>query len=111
MCFLLVSWSAKISLALAIARIFPPGRTIRRFAMGMAWSFGLLCMASILGIAISCGRDTSWYNSPQVQCEFPNALSITTFCANLVADALLVLTPLRMLWRVKLPDEQRRLIL
>ncbi|KAF8879485.1 hypothetical protein BD779DRAFT_1446869 [Infundibulicybe gibba] len=110
-CFLLVSWPAKVSLALAIARIFPPGRTIRRFAMGMAWSFVLLGMANLLGIAISCGRDTSWHNSPQVQCEFPKILSITTFCANLIADALLVLTPLRMLWRVKLPNEQRRLIL
>ncbi|KAF8879484.1 hypothetical protein BD779DRAFT_1150614 [Infundibulicybe gibba] len=110
-CFLLVSWPAKVSLALAIARIFPPGRTIRRFAMGMAWSFGLLGIMNLLGIAISCGRDTSWYNSPQVQCELPKALSITTFCANLIADALLVFTPLRMLWRVKLPNEQRRLIL
>ncbi|KAF8879483.1 hypothetical protein BD779DRAFT_1649423 [Infundibulicybe gibba] len=110
-CFLLVSWSAKVSLALAIARIFPPGRTIRRFATGMAWSFGLLAVVNLLGAGISCGRDTSWHNSPQVQCDLPKVLVIPSLCANLISDALLILTPLRMLWRIKLPDEQRRLIL
>ncbi|KAF8879466.1 hypothetical protein BD779DRAFT_1676375 [Infundibulicybe gibba] len=109
-CFFLVSWSAKASLALAIARIFPPGRTIRRFAIGMAWSFGFLCTVIILGVSISCGRDTSWHDSPEVQCEFPRALVIITLCAALISDILLVSTPLRILWRVKLPDEQRRLI-
>ncbi|KAF8879471.1 hypothetical protein BD779DRAFT_1676379 [Infundibulicybe gibba] len=110
-CSLLVSWSSRASLALAIARIFPPGRAIRRFAMGMAWSFGLLFMVILLGMSISCGRDTSWHHSPEVQCDFPKALGTIAFCANLISDALLVFTPLRMLWRVKLPDEQRRLIL
>ncbi|KAF8879456.1 hypothetical protein BD779DRAFT_1551650 [Infundibulicybe gibba] len=109
-CFPLVTWFAKVSLALAIARIFPPGRTIRRFAMGMAWSFGLLGILIFLGLTISCGRDSSWHDSPEVQCDLPSALGVTTLCAILIADILLVFTPLRMLWRVKLPIEQRRLI-
>ncbi|KAF8875374.1 hypothetical protein BD779DRAFT_1412500, partial [Infundibulicybe gibba] len=121
-CFLLVSWcvvtaspslllSARVSLALAIARIFPPGRAIRRFTIGMAWAFGLLGTLNTLGIIISCGCNTSWHNSPQVQCDLPKAMSTAAFCANVISDALLVFTPLRMLWQVKLPDEQRRLIL
>ncbi|KAF8877349.1 hypothetical protein BD779DRAFT_1677343 [Infundibulicybe gibba] len=110
-CSLLVSWSAKISLALAIARIFPPGRTIRRFTLAMAWLFGLFATVILLGFTIQCGRDTSWYDSPEVQCDLPDALGIMILCAIIISDALLVFTPLRMLWRVKLPDEQRRLIL
>ncbi|KAF8879479.1 hypothetical protein BD779DRAFT_1150515 [Infundibulicybe gibba] len=110
-CSLLVTWSARVSLALAIARIFPPGRTIRRFAMGMAWFIGFLGITNSLVITISCGRDTSWHDSLQVQCDLSKALGITSLCVNLISDALLVLTPLRMLWRIKLPDEQRRLIL
>ncbi|KAF8879464.1 hypothetical protein BD779DRAFT_1676374 [Infundibulicybe gibba] len=110
-CFLLVSWSAKVSLALAIARIFPPGRKVRRFAVGMAWSFGLLGIAALLGVTISCRRDTSWHDSPDVQCAFPKVLVIPTFCAAQISDALLVFVPFRMLRRMKLPDEQRRLVL
>ncbi|KAF8879449.1 hypothetical protein BD779DRAFT_1395353, partial [Infundibulicybe gibba] len=102
---------AKASLALAIARIFPPGTTIRRFALGMAWSFGLVGIGLLLGMAISCGRDTSWHDSPEVQCDIPNVLIAAAFCATLISDALLIFTPLRMLWWMKLPGEQRRLIL
>ncbi|KAF8883693.1 hypothetical protein BD779DRAFT_1381403, partial [Infundibulicybe gibba] len=109
-CSFLVSWSARASLALTIARIFPPGRTIRRFAMGMAWSFGLLGIVILLGMAISCGCDTSWHDSPEVQCDFPKALCTVAF-SSLISDTLLVFTPLRMFWRIELPDEQRRLIL
>ncbi|KAF8877350.1 hypothetical protein BD779DRAFT_1628977 [Infundibulicybe gibba] len=110
-CSLLVPWSSRASLALAIARIFPPGRTIRRFAVGMAWSFGLQAMVILLGFAIQCGRDTSWYDSPEVQCDLPSVWGVITLCAILISDALLVFTPLRAFWRMKLPDEQRRLIL
>ncbi|KAF8879469.1 hypothetical protein BD779DRAFT_1446876, partial [Infundibulicybe gibba] len=101
----------KASLALAIARIFPPRRTIRQFAMGMAWSFGLLGIMILLGMTISCGYDTSWHDSPEVQCDLPKAMGLIAFCAGLISDTLLVVTPLRILWRMKLPDEQRRLIL
>ncbi|KAF8879463.1 hypothetical protein BD779DRAFT_1474298 [Infundibulicybe gibba] len=104
-CFPLVTWFAKVSLALAIARIFPPGRTIRRFAIGMAWSFGFLCTLILLGVSISCGRDTSWYNSPEVQCDLP-----TPWASSHYASPFGFYAP-PMLWRMKLPDEQRRLIL
>ncbi|KAF8868939.1 hypothetical protein BD779DRAFT_1682856 [Infundibulicybe gibba] len=53
----------------------------------------------------------SWHASPEVQCDFSNALGVAMLYAILISDALLVFTPLRMLWRMKLPDEQRRLIL
>lgn len=36
---------------------------------------------------------------------------LTTIAANLLSDTLLVAIPLRKLWRVRLPKEQRRLIL
>ncbi|KAF8879444.1 hypothetical protein BD779DRAFT_1390107, partial [Infundibulicybe gibba] len=58
-----------------------------------------------------CGRNMSWHASPEVQCDFSNALGVAMLYAILISDALLVFTPLRMLWRMKLPDEQRRLIL
>ncbi|KAF8879461.1 hypothetical protein BD779DRAFT_1150133 [Infundibulicybe gibba] len=110
-CFFLISWLAKASLALAIARIFSPKRTIRRFAIGMAWSFGLMGIVLLLGMLISCGRDTSWHDSPEVQCDFPKALIITIFCTGLISDTLLVFIPLRTLWKARLPDEQRRFVL
>ncbi|KAF8879448.1 hypothetical protein BD779DRAFT_1474287 [Infundibulicybe gibba] len=65
---------------LAIARIFPPGRTIRQFAVGMPWSFGLLGIGALFGMAISYGCDTSWHDSPEVQWDLPNALGVATLC-------------------------------
>ncbi|KAF8883535.1 hypothetical protein BD779DRAFT_1443793, partial [Infundibulicybe gibba] len=103
---------ARVSLALAVARIFPPGRTIRRFAIGMAWSFSLVGAAILLAITVSCAHDTSWHNSPESNAIFQKPwVLLDLVVPNVTSDTLLVLTPLRMLWRVKLPDEQRRLIL
>ncbi|KAF8879470.1 hypothetical protein BD779DRAFT_1551686 [Infundibulicybe gibba] len=96
--------------------------------MGMAWSFGLLGIVFLLGMSILCGCDTSWHDSPEVQCDLPKTFNTITFCGVLFHLFALIqyqrlmdsesglghpvgIYALRILWRMKLPDDQRRLIL
>ncbi|KAF8074577.1 hypothetical protein FPV67DRAFT_1408645, partial [Lyophyllum atratum] len=100
-----------ISIGMSIARIVPPQTRARYLLYAMNGLFGLMLIGQLLHKIIICTRDTSWQNTTAVQCVLGNNVGILSLCTDLVADACLVTIPLRMLWRVKLPRTQRRLIL
>ncbi|PPQ68416.1 hypothetical protein CVT26_006088 [Gymnopilus dilepis] len=118
--------TARTSLALTIARIFPPKDPTRRFAIGLALLSTILCLVAIIQSATICSKRLTV--SPAPVCQWPTALravvtvgefSVSDFIFNVLShisasiscDALLVITPLYKLWRVRLPRNQRRLIL
>ncbi|KAJ7598908.1 hypothetical protein C8J56DRAFT_769342 [Mycena floridula] len=114
LCFFCVVWTSRISMALSIARIFPPRVTPRRIAEGMAILFGAMWFTLTIQTIVICTNDTTWHNTVIAQCTSSNKSNvawITVLTADVIADACLVITPLTLLWRVKLPKNTRRLVL
>lgn len=120
----------RISLALAFARIFPPGERTRAYAIGLAIFFAMLFVSVVVPGTISCSKRSSWlfHAGIVVQCDFSTRFIIYFIAgmmkisfhsphaqqywilANVVGDLLLVCSPIYKLRRVKLPQSQRRLI-
>ncbi|GLB43257.1 hypothetical protein LshimejAT787_1301580 [Lyophyllum shimeji] len=105
------TWSARISIGMSIARIVPSQTHTRHMLYAMNGLFGSMCIGQMLHKIVICTRDTSWHNNAAVQCYLGSGVGVLSLCTDLTADACLVTIPLRMLWRVKLPRTQRRLIL
>ena len=118
----------RISLALGIARIFPPRHITRRFSIGLAFLSTALCLMLIIQISAVCSRQPMLRE--RAVCIWPLSLRVLVivggwyfaalifyYCladpsvASCLADLFLVVTPLYKLWKVRLPKEQRRLIL
>ncbi|KAH7925029.1 hypothetical protein BV22DRAFT_1065630 [Leucogyrophana mollusca] len=106
-----VIWSARLSIVFSIIRIVPPTRTVRSVSFGVALLFVSMWVLVLTAKAYSCARDTSWHSKMIIQCPFPTEVAIIEMCTDVVADAILVGLPLRLLWRVKLPKHQRVMIL
>ncbi|KAF8967770.1 hypothetical protein BDZ97DRAFT_1916703 [Flammula alnicola] len=111
MLFLVVVWMTRISLALAIARIFPPRDSTRRFAIGMAILSTILYLVIVIQTSAICAHQPALNSSPRAACQWSTSLRVLVTVANIFSDALLVATPLYKLWRIRLPRNQRRLIL
>lgn len=124
-----------MSIAIAIARVFPAKETIRRFTIGLAVFFGLMFVA--LQITIACiGAPVTSSNPGRHKCQWAITFVhsylfsaylvsyiLLPFCfeidvsrtsdpaVNIIADLVLVGVPLYKLRRVRLPTRQRKLIL
>ncbi|KAF8893472.1 hypothetical protein BD779DRAFT_1052467 [Infundibulicybe gibba] len=109
--YISVLWSARISLSLALARVFSPSQSIKRFAVWVSWGFLFISAMMLLQFVVACGHNTSWYQSTQVQCKVPKYFGLISFSADLIADVLLIAIPLRSLWKAKLSPHQRHLVL
>lgn len=113
---------------MSIVRLVPSKTQTRSLLYAMNVTFGLACLTLLLQKIWVCSRNSSWHNNPAARCYIGNTLGYISLCsastlfkfffemlktrtAELSADACLIGIPLRMLWRVKLPRKQRRLIL
>ncbi|KAF8161392.1 hypothetical protein B0H34DRAFT_700765 [Crassisporium funariophilum] len=119
--FFTIIWASRISLSLSIARIFPSGHRCRQFAFGLVASFLLAYISSLLLATLTCrASQSAWYLLKLSNClRLKNGQLIGSLTSlapfyiaiDLVADVLLIITPSVMLWKVKLPTNERRLIL
>ncbi|KAF9472860.1 hypothetical protein BDN70DRAFT_997964 [Pholiota conissans] len=104
-------WATRISLALAFARIFPPSEPTRVYAVGLASLFATLFVSILIQGILVCRRHSSWiFNTGIIQCNFSRRVLIYGIVVNVLGDILLVCSPIYTLRRVKLPQNQRRLI-
>ncbi|KAF8806897.1 hypothetical protein BYT27DRAFT_7101075 [Phlegmacium glaucopus] len=110
LCIITVQWATRIALALAFARIFPPRATARHYAICLAILFLCLFIAIIIQAILFCRDTSAWISFSLVQCNFHGEILIFLVAANILSDALLVFSPLYTLRRLRLPDEERRLI-
>ncbi|KIM47026.1 hypothetical protein M413DRAFT_268127 [Hebeloma cylindrosporum] len=113
-----VIWGSRISLSLSIARVFPAKNTCRRFLLGLSIAFFLSYLANLLAAAVPCRTtERAWYSQAFNRKSCIKKLGARviplylTFLLDLRAEILLLVTPLVMLWKVKLPTKERRLIL
>jgi len=100
-----------MSMGMAIARLTPPKTRSRYYLYAMVILFAATCIGQLLHRIIVCTLNTSWHYTANVYCYLGMSLGILSLCSDLIADTCLVFIPLRILWRVKLPRSQRRLVL
>jgi len=129
--FLVFRWS-RLSLGFSIARIFPPALKPRKYAFMIIFGIFLTWIAIVTAEVSLCATNTSWHNTPTelLDCrdnypigialatsEFP-FMSLTTalsvclpFTADIFFNILLITFPIYCLWHIKLPQNQRRMVL
>ncbi|TFK39316.1 hypothetical protein BDQ12DRAFT_76913 [Crucibulum laeve] len=115
--FFSLIWLTRISLALGIARIFPAWGTPRRYALGLALCFAIIWVGVLTWLTTTGCVDDKTGPGQHTGKAFFNcdldrySLTVTNLVADVIADILLIASPFYMLWRVRLPTNQRRLVL
>ncbi|KAF9222194.1 hypothetical protein BS17DRAFT_195221 [Gyrodon lividus] len=104
-------WTARMSIVFSVIRLAPPSNPMRAIAWGVAILFFLLWALVAASTAYTCSSDTSWYETPGVECRIGMPIAIIEFTTDLVSDIILVAIPVRMLWHDQLPRNERILIL
>ncbi|KAF8550414.1 hypothetical protein OG21DRAFT_1446606 [Imleria badia] len=108
--FICIVWFVRMSLMFSIIRITYP-TLLRRIALAVAACF-LLFWATTLGLqAWWCVDNTRALPGQAVHCVLPRSIIIFQVTINCIADMTSVIFPLKLLWRVKLPHRQRRMVL
>ncbi|KAF9008394.1 hypothetical protein BDQ17DRAFT_146494 [Cyathus striatus] len=104
-------WMCRISLALSIARIFPAWATPRRYSLGLAVCFGIAYFGILSWQAtLHCVDDGA--PNPLRSCSVDRQNFIMfSVISDVLADIFLIASPFYMLWRIRLPKSQRRLVL
>ncbi|KAF8149030.1 hypothetical protein B0H34DRAFT_734551 [Crassisporium funariophilum] len=111
-----VLWSSRIILALSLARLFPPRHFARRGAFALAAFFFIsYVITEVVGTVTCLGPGIRWYNIQVHSCKrtaqgYPIG-GVVAVSLDLSADVFLVALSVSVLWHIKLPPYQRRLIL
>lgn len=66
--------ATRIALALAFARIFPPGEKTRNYAISLAILFLFLFIAILIQTLLFCTDEKAWISSSFLQCDFHGEL-------------------------------------
>ncbi|KAF8638739.1 hypothetical protein AX16_010462 [Volvariella volvacea WC 439] len=110
--YLLQLWSSRVCLALSLARVIPDGQLTRKLAFHIAAAFALGGAGMLVGRVAACVPRTESGSAKQsAQCIMHSGLAIAGFTVDIIADLVLVACALISLWNVKLPKNERRLIL
>ncbi|KAN0082425.1 hypothetical protein V8E55_008220 [Tylopilus felleus] len=110
--FTCVVWSVRLSLISAIIRItYTPLQ--RRITLTAAAFFTLFWATTLCLQAWRCADDTGiiFAGTGRTACVLPRFVIILEVAMNCSADTASVIFPIRLLWRVKLPGRQRRMLL
>ncbi|KAF8963642.1 hypothetical protein BDZ97DRAFT_1661444, partial [Flammula alnicola] len=94
---------SRICVALSVAKIFLPGHPFRKLSFYFIGLLFLFYLTSVLMTTFSCSGSPWW------QLNFGNC--VVSASVDFVADLILVIAPVMMLWRIKFPPSQRILIL
>ncbi|KAF8662797.1 hypothetical protein AX16_001081 [Volvariella volvacea WC 439] len=106
-----VVWAARMSISMSIIRLVPEQTMARRLLYIMASAFFLTWMGLLFHKVGICAKTTEWHYNRAVQCYLGSTVGIVTLVTDVVSDALLIIVPLNMLRRVRLPKGQQRLLL
>ncbi|KAN0078382.1 hypothetical protein V8E55_010439 [Tylopilus felleus] len=105
----------RMSVLFSIIRIIHGSPRLLRFAYACVAFYAACWVILIIEKVVQCASDPSWHHAIVIYgkqfCLVKPRISIFEFTSDCVAVLILVILPLRMLWRVKLPKHQRRMIL
>ncbi|KAI6122067.1 hypothetical protein F5141DRAFT_555820 [Pisolithus sp. B1] len=103
-------WFARLSILSSFIRIVPPSHS-HTAALAAAAVFVVMWLYVMLAKVIPCAMDRSWYSLTFIQCPIPEWVAISEVITDSLADLILVCLPLRLLWRLRVPSDQRAMIL
>lgn len=103
-------WFARLSIVSSFIRIAPPSCS-RTAALAAAAFFVGMWLYIMLAKTIPCVIDRSWYNVAFIQCPIPEWVAISEVITDSLSDIILVCLPLRLLWRLRVPSNQRTMII
>ncbi|KAG1756348.1 uncharacterized protein EDB91DRAFT_1092114 [Suillus paluster] len=103
-------WSSRLSMICSIIRLSPPTR-IRIVACCAAAAFAAIAVALLVHKCWFCARYNDWDKNTPLSCPLAFSVGITQVVADFLSDLTLVVLPAQILYRVKLPRDQKILIL
>ncbi|KAI6114502.1 hypothetical protein F5141DRAFT_714147 [Pisolithus sp. B1] len=99
----------------SVARIIYPSLALRRMVLGIALVFFLLFISFMAVKLWYYCHDLSWMNNTlffgNSLLPLGTTLDIFEVTTDFATDAILIVLPIKLLWSVKLPTRQRRMIL
>ncbi|KAF9237772.1 hypothetical protein BU15DRAFT_75765 [Melanogaster broomeanus] len=105
-------WFARLSIVVSIVRIVPPNRSVQLAVYITSAMFVLMWGFMLAAKSVVCSMDKSWYyDDIVIQCPMSEWMAISEVCTDSVSDVALVALPLYLLRRLKLPSNQRIMIL
>ncbi|KAI6156977.1 hypothetical protein BKA82DRAFT_142356, partial [Pisolithus tinctorius] len=105
-CFYAVVWSSRISILFTVVRLTFPG-LVRRLLVLIAIAFMVAWM--ILGAQIfwTCETEPGWKTQPRPQCDLGRNVAITQIITDVLGDMILIIAPVRLIYKVKLTKAQK----
>ncbi|KIJ69649.1 hypothetical protein HYDPIDRAFT_73628, partial [Hydnomerulius pinastri MD-312] len=113
--FTCMVWAVRLSILFSVTRIIHPTQPLRRLMHALSALFLLL----FIGLTaqklwwftedLSWLHETAYYN--EVARYMTRPMLILELCTDIIADGILIILPVRILWSVKLPKRQRRMII
>ncbi|KIJ64125.1 hypothetical protein HYDPIDRAFT_112665 [Hydnomerulius pinastri MD-312] len=101
--FTVTVWAVRMSLLCSILRVVYSSQRLRRRTLAVALLFVLMGAGLIAQKVYICMHDRF--------CQVTTPMIAYELTTDVVSDAFLVSMPLRLLWNIKLPKRQRRMIL
>ncbi|KAH9852440.1 hypothetical protein C2E23DRAFT_885585 [Lenzites betulinus] len=108
--FTCVLWASRMSILFSIIRLIPTLMTMRVHAYFCAILFGMMWAALLIQKIVVCETNPSWKKSPGVQCVLGHAVAGLELATDFVGDLILVIMPMRLLWRIKLSFAKKLLL-
>ncbi|KAK7015210.1 hypothetical protein VNI00_019140 [Paramarasmius palmivorus] len=106
--FYAVVWFARLSIVFSIIRIHPDPGT-RRFLKFVAGFFFLITTILISQLYWVCEVQPGWRDEPSPQCRLPDQVVILQLFTDILADAILVIVPVRLILTLSDKKLRRRL--
>ncbi|KAG9311985.1 hypothetical protein JVU11DRAFT_7255 [Chiua virens] len=112
--FTCIVTSARMSVLFSVIRIIHGPPRLLKFTYACVAFFAACWTVLIVARTVLCALDSSWhhiYTSGRPSCPTSAQIAIFQFTSDCVAVLILVVLPLHMLWKVKLPRRKKRMIL
>ncbi|KAG1819643.1 uncharacterized protein BJ212DRAFT_1554743, partial [Suillus subaureus] len=104
-------WAVRQSILFSIVRIVYATQHLRRLILGLAGFFLCLWAGLVAQKAWNNGHDTSWYQTTgRVHVSMTRPMVAFELMTDCLSDTILIVLPLRLLWSLKLPKRQKRMI-
>ncbi|KAG2115528.1 hypothetical protein DEU56DRAFT_176011 [Suillus clintonianus] len=108
-----VVWAVRQSILFSIVRIVYETQHLRHMILGLAGLFLGLWAGLVAQKAWQYGHDTTWYHTAttgKVHAFMTRPMVAFELMSDCLSDTILVALPLRLLWSLKLPKRQKRMI-
>ncbi|THH16263.1 hypothetical protein EW146_g4347 [Bondarzewia mesenterica] len=98
--FYAVAWSARLSILFTVIRL--SFERLRRMMVIMSVGFFITWVILFAQVWWVCERQPGWKDQPFPQCILGENVAIAQIIAAVLSDAILVFSPIRLIWSVRL---------